>query len=58
MEEICKHEAYCGKRIKRGLYISKDAIKINADVNGNYNILRKAIPSIFNHGIEGHQQLN
>lgn len=53
MEEICKHEAYCGKRIKRGLYISKDAIKINADVNGSYNILRKAIPSVFNHGIEG-----
>lgn len=53
MEEICKHEAYCGKRIKRGLYISKNAIKINADVNGSYNILRKAIPSVFNHGIEG-----
>lgn len=53
MEEICKHEAYCGKRIKRGLYISKDATKINADVNGSYNILRKAIPSVFNHGIEG-----
>ena len=53
MEEICKHETYCGKRIKRGLYISKNAVKINADVNGSYNILRKAIPSVFNHGIEG-----
>ena len=53
MEEICKHEIYCGKRIKRGLYISKNAVKINADVNGSYNILRKAIPSVFNHGIEG-----
>lgn len=53
MEEICKHDTYCGKRIKRGLYISKNTVKINADVNGSYNILRKAIPNVFNHGIEG-----
>ena len=26
---------------------------IEADVNGSFNILRKAIPNVFNHGIEG-----
>ena len=26
---------------------------INANVNGNYNILRKALPNVFNNGIEG-----
>lgn len=30
-----------GKRIKRGLYKSKEGILINADVNAAYNILRK-----------------
>jgi lycopene cyclase CruP len=30
-----------GKRVKRGLYRSKDGIKINADCNGAANILRK-----------------
>jgi putative transposase len=30
-----------GKRVKRGLYRSKDGIRINADLNGAANILRK-----------------
>ena len=33
---------FSGKRIKRGLYMSGDGIVINADVNGAFNILRKA----------------
>lgn len=32
---------FSGKRITRGLYISKENITINADVNGACNILRK-----------------
>lgn len=32
-----------GKRIKRGLYKSKDGLCINADVNGSYNIMRKTL---------------
>ena len=52
-EEICKHEVYMGRRIKRGLFVSKDGRKINADVNGSYNIMRKAIPNAFANGIEG-----
>ena len=30
-----------GKRIKRGLYKTKDCLKINADINGSLNIMRK-----------------
>ena len=32
---------FSGKRVKRGLYISKNGIAINSDVNGACNILRK-----------------
>ena len=32
---------FSGKRIKRGLYCSVSGIRINADVNGSLNILRK-----------------
>ena len=52
-EPICKHDKYMGKRIKRGLFVSRNGIKINADVNGAYNIMLKAIPNAFSDGIEG-----
>jgi putative transposase len=45
--------SFNGKRIKRGLYKTNDGMLINADVNGSYNILRKAIPNAFANGIEG-----
>ena len=32
---------FSGKRVKRGLYCSKEGIKINADINASLNILRK-----------------
>ena len=41
LEKIGKHESYCGKRIKRGLFKSGCNKAVNADVNGAYNILRK-----------------
>lgn len=45
---------FSGKRTKRGLYISKKGIEINADVNGAYNILRKCNPKFrMNDRIEG-----
>ncbi len=44
---------FSGKRIKRGLYQSVQGKLINADLNGSYNILRKAIPNAFAEGIEG-----
>jgi len=43
-ESIERHDVYLGKRLKRGLYRSATGITINADVNGSYNILRKAFP--------------
>lgn len=42
-EEICKHESYKGKRVKRGLFKSNDGTLINADVNGSLNILKKVV---------------
>lgn len=39
---------FSGKRIERGLYKSKEGIKINADVNGAYNIIKKVFPKAIN----------
>lgn len=47
LEKIEKKEKYKGKRIKRGIYLSSDGRKINADLNGAGNIMRKAIPRVF-----------
>jgi len=44
LEPLNKHENYLGKRTKRGLFISSKGIKINADLNGALNILRKVAP--------------
>jgi len=43
---------FCGKRVKRGLYRAKDGRRIQVDVNGSYNIGRKAFPNSFGQGIE------
>lgn len=34
---------FSGRRIKRGLYKTRNGLLINADVNGSYNILRKGL---------------
>jgi putative transposase len=52
-ETIKKHDVYLGKRIKRGLFKTAKGLLINADVNGSYNILKKAIPNAFANGIQG-----
>ena len=44
---------FSGKRINRGLYRTGKRKLINADVNGSLNIMRKAVPNAFGHGIEG-----
>ncbi|MBD1887206.1 RNA-guided endonuclease InsQ/TnpB family protein [Microcoleus vaginatus] len=46
-----KDAVFTGKRIKRGLYKTSVGQLINSDVNGSYNILRKAIPNAFSNGI-------
>lgn len=52
-EHIGHDDQYVGKRIKRWLFRSSKGQLINADVNGRYNIMRKAIPSVIYYGIEG-----
>lgn len=41
------------RRKHRGMFISNNGIKINADVNGAYQIMRKVFPNAFANGIEG-----
>jgi putative transposase len=44
---------FSGKRVKRGLYRASGKRYLNGDVNGSYNILRKASPNAFGNGVEG-----
>lgn len=41
------------RRIYRGLFVSEKGERINADVNGSYQILKKAFPNSFENGIVG-----
>ena len=43
---------FSGRRVKRGLYKSKNGILINADINGSANVMRKVFPIAFAEGIE------
>jgi len=51
-EVVGKHDCYLGKRTGRGMFVSSKGIKINADVNGSYNIIKKVFPNAFANGIE------
>ena len=42
-EEVCRHEIYKGKRVKRGLFLSSDKKALNADINGSLNILKRGM---------------
>jgi len=48
-----KKPQYSGERKYRGLYIDKSGIKINADCNGSYQILKKVFPDAYSNGIVG-----
>ena len=52
-EEPCKENYDKDRRIQRGLFISNNNKEINADVNGAYQIMKKAFPNVFSDGIEG-----
>ena len=52
-EDVKKHSIYKGQRVKRGLFKTASGKLINADLNGSLNILKKAVPTAFSHGIEG-----
>lgn len=58
-EDICKHEVYMGRRAKRGLFIDSVGRRINADVNGALNIMRKVKGNdIFNVNRELYLRIN
>ena len=40
------------RRKHRGLFVSNKGIKINSDVNGSLQIMKKVFPNAFSHGIE------
>ena len=42
-----------GKRIKRGLYQTKNSHYINADINGSFNIMRKYLNVASGHILNG-----
>ena len=44
-EEIVKENYNKKRRISRGIFVTNKGIKINADINGSLNILRKYIKS-------------
>jgi putative transposase len=44
---------FSGRRVKRGLYQAAHGRRLNADVNGAYNIIRKVLPDAFSKGIAG-----
>ena len=46
-EEMCYHDTYLGKRIKRGLFRSRTGKILNADLNGAIGILRKVSDESF-----------
>lgn len=53
-ESVCHHKKYVGRRKKRGLFVSSNGRKINADVNAAYNMIMKCMPNAeFADGVEG-----
>ena len=52
--ELPQKEFYNKKRrVHRGLFVSNNGVKINADVNAAFQIMRKVFPNVFTDGIEG-----
>ncbi len=52
--ELVEHQdRYVGKRVKRGLFVTASGRRINADVNGAYNMIVKVVPNAFGNGREG-----
>lgn len=52
-EQPTKENYNKDRRVHRGLFVSNSGKKINADVNGAYQIMKKVIPDAFSEGIEG-----
>lgn len=52
-EPLTKEYYNKSRRVQRGLFKSNRDVLINSDVNGSYNIIKKAFPNVFTDGIEG-----
>ena len=52
-EEPVKANYDRSRRVTRGLFVSNQGIKINADVNGAYQIMKKVFPKETSDGIKG-----
>lgn len=46
LEKLEKKDEYLRKRVKRGLFKTSNGLLVNADVNGNLNILRKKLNEV------------
>jgi putative transposase len=53
LEEPIKENYDKSRRVYRGLFVSNKGIKINSDVNGSLQIMKKVFPNAFVDGIEG-----
>ena len=52
-DEGAKQVKFSGYRETRGMYkVKGKKVRLNADVNASYNIMRKVIPTVFDGGIE------
>ena len=52
-EEPIKENYDKSRRVHRGLFVSNNGTKINADVNGSYQITKKVFPNAYSNGIVG-----
>ena len=48
-----KHDVYLERNVRRELFKSANAILINADVNGSFNILKGVFQDAFSNRLEG-----
>jgi putative transposase len=52
-EPLIQQESYAGKRMNRGLFVTATGKRLNADVNGSYNMIAKVVPNAFGNGRGG-----
>jgi putative transposase len=52
-EALIHQVQYVGKRLKRGVFVTATGRRLNADVNGAYNVIVKVVPDAFSNGRGG-----
>ena len=52
-EPLARQEQYLGKRVTRGAFVTGTGKRLNADVNGAYNMIVKVVPDAFGKGRAG-----